>query len=84
MKTPTIQDGNEKKSYHISVGIYGLEQRLNGNGWQILEDGNGRMLTKSEVIKEIERCKSLGYKVVPTCDKIDKDGRCMGHKESNL
>lgn len=70
-----------KTSYHMSVGIYGLEQRLGGKGWEILEDDNGKMLTKAEVMTEIERCKKLGYKVIPTCDNIDQDGRCMGHEE---
>lgn len=66
---------------HISIGIYGLEQRLDSMRWRILEDDNGRMLTKEEVIAEIERCKKLGYKVIPTCDNVDEDGRCKGHED---
>lgn len=67
---------------HISVGIYGLEQRLDSMRWRILEDENGRMLTKEETIAEIERCKKLGYKVIPTCDNVDEDGRCRGHEDA--
>lgn len=66
---------------HISIGIYGLEQRLGSMRWRILEDDNGRMLTKEEVIAEIERCKKLGYKVIPTCDNVDEEGRCKGHED---
>lgn len=72
---------------HMSVGIYGLEQRLSGKvgkkygSWEILSDETGRMLTKAEVRAEIARCRALGYEVIPTCDNIDGTGRCKGHED---
>lgn len=72
--------------HHLSVGIKGLEDRLFGRvpkrygSWEVLQHENGAMLTKTEVIAEIARCRSLGYEVIPTCDNIDARGFCKGHE----
>lgn len=71
---------------HLVVSIAGLEKRLlhrvskKYGSWEILSDDTGRMLTKAEVWAEIERCKKLGYDVIPTCDIIDDRGHCKGHE----
>jgi hypothetical protein len=73
---------------HIAVSIRGLEDRLLGRvprkygTWEILQDDTGRFLTKTEVWKEIDRCKKFGYEVIPNCDNVDARGFCKGHGET--
>ena len=74
-------------NYHVAVSITGLEKRLRGEidpeqygTWQILQDEKtGKLLTRQEVFAEIRKCRSLGYDVIPGCDKVNKKGRCIGH-----
>jgi hypothetical protein len=72
---------------HLTVSIKGLEERLilankkKGVFWQILQYEDGTPLTVGETWNEIQRCKKLGYEVIPTCDNVDKKGHCNGHEE---
>lgn len=72
--------------HHLVVSIEGLEYRLTKRegykygSWRILQEDTGRFLTKEEVRAEIERCKKLGYTVIPTCDNHDQRGYCKGHE----
>jgi hypothetical protein len=77
--------GINKMKHHLVVGIEGLEYRLNQRAgykygsWRILQEDTGRFLTKVEVRAEIDRCRKLGFKVIPTCENIDATGHCKGH-----
>lgn len=74
------------KSYHLVVSVAGLEARLNASRpnakhglWNVLVGDNGVPLTYGEHFAEVERCKKLGYEVIPTCNHHDKKGHCLGH-----
>ena len=74
-------------NYHVTVGIAGLEARLRASRpnsryglWNVLVASDGSPMTYVEHLQEVERCKKLGYTVIPTCNKIDKFGNCKGHK----
>jgi hypothetical protein len=76
-------------SHHIGVSIQGLEDRLLGKvpkkfgSWEVLSDGEGRMLTKEEVWSEIVHAKDKGYEIITSdsCDNKDEKGYCKGHRK---
>lgn len=72
--------------HHMSVNIQGLLNNYKRRKINILEDGNGRVLSDKEARTELAELQSKGYKLIPRddCDGFDPfGGGCPGHEDFN-
>lgn len=68
------------KQFHVSYNLEHVLKTVWDDHESLFLVIDNRPATRDEILEVAKEALNKGYKVLPSCDNVNKEGRCMGHE----